>query len=68
MLGKILFLVACFIFMDGFLYTILGCFLANGTLKRGKTENSAINIKSGTKWLFRVISACFTYILGYLVL
>ena len=67
MIGKILFLVACFIFMDGLLYTILGCFLANGTLKGGKTGNP-INIKSGTRWLFRIISICFTYILGYLVL
>lgn len=65
MIGKILFLVACFIFMDGLLYTILGCFLANGTLKGGKNP---INIKSGTRWLFRIISVCFTYILGYLVL
>lgn len=66
MLGKILFLVACFIFMDGLLYTILGCFLANGTLKR--KGNDTINIESGTRWLFRIISVCFTYILGYLVL
>lgn len=68
MIGKILFLVACFIFMDGLLYTVLGCFLANGTLKGGKTGNDTINIKSGTRWLFRIVSACFTYILGYLVL
>lgn len=68
MIGKILFLVACFIFMDGLLYTVLGCFLVNGTLKGGKTENNSINIKSGTRWLFRIISVCFTYILGYLAL
>jgi hypothetical protein len=68
MIGKILFLVACFIFMDGLLYTILGCFLANGTLKGEKTGNNTINVNSGTRWLFRIISVCFTYILGYLVL
>ena len=66
MIGKILFLVACFIFMNGLLYTILGCFLANGTLK--KEGKNPINIKSGTRWLFRIISVCFTYILGYLAL
>ncbi len=68
MIGKILFLVACFIFMDGLLYTILGCFLLNGTLNGGKTGDNTINVKSGTRWLFRIISVCFTYILGYIVL
>ena len=68
MIGKILFLIACFIFMDGLLYTILGCFLVSGTLKGGKTGDNTINVKSGTRWLFRIISVCFTYILGYIVL
>lgn len=68
MITKILFLVACFIFMDGLLYTIFGFFVVNGILKGGKEGDNTMNIKSGTRWLFRTISVCFTYILGYLVL
>ena len=71
MIGKILFCIACYLFMYCLIFSIFGFFLAGGmvggmlSIKEGKRSNS-LYIKSGTKWLFRIISICFTYIMFYI--